>query len=90
MRVKQERERRQRKVHKISIVNGVIVTEEDKNKIWVPIKEALPNKDGYYLVTIEGTKAIYVDIAMYCNNTFIVNDEEAVTAWQEMPKEYRG
>ena len=87
MRARQEKERWQRKVHSISIVNGVIVTERDEVRQWTPTKVAKPNSDGCYLVTVNDN----VTVLRYSVAQGFVPEllGKYVTAWQQLPKAYR-
>ena len=64
---------------------------------WIPVSERLPDKDGCYLVTLEGVEDCElvdnVDIAKFifsekddCNNGF--QKAYIVTAWQSLPEPY--
>lgn len=72
-------------------------TEEKPQGRWIPVSERLPDKDGCYLVTLEGVEDYElvddVDIARFifsekddCNNGF--QKAYIVTAWQELPEPY--
>lgn len=72
-------------------------TEEKPQGDWVPISERLPDKDGYYLVTLRSVEVYElvatVDIAKFvfsekdgCNNGF--HKANTVTAWQELPEPF--
>jgi len=72
-------------------------TEEKPQGNWIPVSERLPDKDGYYLVTLESVEGyelvVNVDIAKFvssekddCNNGF--HKAYPVTAWQELPEPF--
>lgn len=65
---------------------------------WIPVSKRLPDKDGCYLVTLEGVEDYElvddVDIARFvfsekddCNNGF--KKAYIVTAWQPLPEPYK-
>ena len=58
-----------------------------KKQQWIPVAERLPNKSGYYLVTVnEGMKK--VDVVFFNNGSgFLMTD--IITAWKPRPKPYQ-
>ncbi len=74
-------------MHSISIVNGVVVTERDEAKKWMPVKEAKPNSDGCYLVSISDTVTVLRYSVEQGFEPGLLG--KYVTAWQELPRAYR-
>ena len=58
---------------------------------WIPISERLPEKDGWYLVTVQGYETV-TDVSLYSADGSAwgdVSTKQKVTAWMPLPKPYR-
>ena len=58
---------------------------------WIPVSEKLPEKNGWYLITVYGYEHI-VDMFWYyheSNQWNGVSDLEKVVAWMPLPAPYR-
>ena len=78
-------------------------TEEDFNHIkrcleatrWIPVEERLPEKDGFYLVTMDGEIAgedkPFTGLTEFENGKWLddEDDYQCVLAWQPLPEPYR-
>lgn len=78
-------------------------TEEDFNHIkrcleatrWIPVEERLPEKDGFYLVTMDGEIAgedkPFTGLTEFENGKWFddEDDYQCVLAWQPLPEPYR-
>lgn len=59
---------------------------------WIPVNERLPDKDGFYLVTVNygGVAWVHESYFMQCNSRDVHWDYSDVTAWMPMPEHYKG
>ena len=78
-------------------------TEEDFNHIkrcleatrWIPVEERLPEKDGFYLVTMDGEIAgedkPFTGLTEFENGRWFddEDDYQCVLAWQLLPEPYK-
>ena len=59
---------------------------------WIPCSERLPEKDGWYLITVQGYEKV-VDMEWYYSEWGAwngVSSEQQVIAWTPLPKPYKG
>ena len=58
---------------------------------WVPVTEKLPERDGLYIVTLDGglvgQKEPFASINYFENGQW--DDEDSVIAWMRLPEPYR-
>lgn len=59
---------------------------------WIPCSERLPEKDGWYLVTVQGYETV-TDVSLYSADDGCawgdVSAKQKVIAWMPLPKPYR-
>lgn len=58
---------------------------------WTPCSETLPEKDGWYLVTVQGYETV-TDVSLYSADGSAwgdVSTKQKVTAWMPLPMPYR-
>ena len=62
---------------------------------WIPVSERLPEKNGYYLVTTDGSHNDVIDIAEYgkfwnhLKYDWMWNKASKILAWMPLPEPYR-
>lgn len=62
---------------------------------WIPVEERLPEKDGFYLVTMDGEIAgedkPFTGLTEFENGKWLddEDDYQCVLAWQPLPEPYR-
>lgn len=59
---------------------------------WIPVSERLPEKDGWYLVTVRGYETV-TDVSLYSADGCAwgdVSTKQKVIAWQPLPTPYKG
>ena len=59
---------------------------------WIPCSERLPEKDGWYLITVQGYEKV-VDMEWYYSEWGAwngVSSKQQVIAWTPLPKPYKG
>ncbi len=59
---------------------------------WIPVSERLPEKSGWYLVTIRGYETV-TDVSLYSADGSAwgdVSTKQKVTAWMPLPEPYKG
>ena len=60
---------------------------------WIPCSERLPDKNGWYLVTVQGYETL-TDVSLYSDDDGCawgdVSAKQKVIAWMPLPKPYRG
>lgn len=63
---------------------------------WIPVDEALPTKDGFYLATLDGElcgeDAPFVGLAEYSEDKWVDDepDYKCILAWMPLPEAYGG
>lgn len=67
----------------------------DTKSGWIPVSERLPNKDGFYIATLDG-KIVGDDrpfsgLAEFEDGTWVDDEEDykCVIAWQPLPEPYQ-
>ena len=68
----------------------------DTKQGWIPVSERLPDKDGFYIATLDG-KIVGDDrpfsgLAEFEDGTWVDDEEDykCVIAWQPLPEPYQG
>lgn len=59
---------------------------------WIPVSERLPDKNGWYLVTIRGYE-IVTDVSLYSADGSAwgdVSTKQKVIAWMPLPEPWKG
>lgn len=65
-----------------------IINEKQINGGWIPVNKEMPNKDGFYIVSMStGKKEVECVYFQKNINMFISNGQ--VIAWQPLPEPYK-
>ena len=75
--------------HRFDKANQIIL--EALQTEWISVGERLPDKDGWYLVTVQGYESV-TDVSLYSVDGSAwgdVSTKQKVTAWMPLPEPYR-
>ena len=78
------------------VIRGVEeIIRKHMNDGWIPVSERLPEKDGFYITTMDGEvvgqEESFVGLAEFENGKWIDDEEDykCVIAWRPLPDPYR-
>ena len=64
--------------------------DEIKSSQWIPCSERLPEKDGYYLVTLNFEWGKEIEMGWLFNGEWLNPNSHVTVAWCELPEPWEG